>query len=164
MESDDDYEKEKDLEGHSKSMSLEAMEIVAKQMKNCVCKIKFKVGGKNGNGTGFFCNVLYDGWNSIRVLMTNNHILNESYILPGKEISFFMNNGKIQKKIIIDNSRKIYTSKKYDITIIEIKKEDDMKPDSFLGIDNEIFEETSVENFNKKPIYLLHYPKGIEIK
>lgn len=96
--------------------------------------------------------------------MTNNHVLNEAQILPGKEISFSINNGKIQKKILIDNSRKIYTDKKYDITIIEIKKDDGLKSDSFLEIDNEIFEGIPNEKFDKKPIYLLHYPKGIEIK
>ena len=78
MENDDDYEQEKDLVNHSKSMSLEQLEMVANQMKNSVCKIRFKIGGKSGHGTGFFCNFHYDGWNSIKVLMTNNHVLNET--------------------------------------------------------------------------------------
>ena len=54
MESDDDYEKEKDLVNHSKSMSLEQLEMVAKQMKNSVCKIRIQIDGKSGHGTGFF--------------------------------------------------------------------------------------------------------------
>lgn len=36
MENDDDYEKEKDLVNHSKSLSLEQLEMVANQMKNSV--------------------------------------------------------------------------------------------------------------------------------
>ena len=97
---DSNYEKEKDLENHSKSMSLEAIEIVLKQMKNCICKIKFNIKGKTGHGTGFLCKIEYDDWSSKRVLITNNHILSKENILPGKEISFSMNNGKIKKKDI----------------------------------------------------------------
>lgn len=33
-----------------------------------------------------------------------------------------------------------------------------------MEIDNQIFEETSKDKFRKQPIYLLHYPKGIEIE
>ncbi len=161
---DSNYEKEKDLENHSKSMSLEAIEIVLKQMKNCICKIKFNIKGKTGHGTGFLCKIEYDDWSSKRVLITNNHILSKENILPGKEISFSMNNGKIKKKILIEDSRKTYTSKKYDTTIIEINKEDGFKLDSFLEIDNEIYEGVPDEIFGNKPIYLLHYPKGVEVK
>ena len=75
-----------------------------------------------------------------------------------------MNNNKINKQIIIDESRITYTSKKYDITIIEIKEKDGINKDSFLEIDNQIFNNNPNEYFRDKPVYLLHYPKGYEIK
>ena len=75
-----------------------------------------------------------------------------------------MNNNKINKQIIIDESRITYTSKKYDITIIEIKEKDGINKDSFLEIDNQIFNNNPNEYFRDKPVYLLHYQKGYEIK
>ena len=85
---DSNYEKEKDLENHSKSMSLEAIEIVYKQMKNCICKIKFNIKGKTGHGTGFLCKIEYDDWSSKRVLITNNHILDKDQLLQEKKYYF----------------------------------------------------------------------------
>ncbi len=64
---------------------------------------------------------------------------------------------------IIDEKRKIYTNDKYDLTIIEIKKEDGLKNDSFFEIDNRIFNNNK-KVFIKQSIYLLHYPKGKEMK
>ena len=79
-------------------MSLEAIEIVYKQMKNCICKIKFNVEGKTGHGTGFLCKIEYKDSSSKIVLITNNHVLDKEQLLRGKEILFFMNNGKYKKK------------------------------------------------------------------
>lgn len=62
-------------------------------------------------------------------------------------------------EILINENRSVYTNHHYDITIIEIKKEDMLIEDSFFDVDRNIFKGT--ENFIKKPIYLLHYPKGI---
>ena len=41
-------------------------------------------------------------------------------------------------KIIIDNKRKTFTNKDYDITIIELKPNDGLNYDSFLDIDDNI--------------------------
>ena len=54
--------------------------------------------------------------------MTNNHVLDENNIKIGDKIIYSLNNNKINKQIIIDESRITFTSKKYDITIIEIKE------------------------------------------
>ena len=43
-------------------------------------------------------------------------------IIEGNTINLTLNNDKIPFKIKIDNSRKVYTNEKYDITFIEIKK------------------------------------------
>ena len=47
----EDYIKEKDLNGYSKSLSMEEMEIIFTQMKKSLCYIECK---DNGHGTGFF--------------------------------------------------------------------------------------------------------------
>ena len=148
------YIPEKNIKGQANAVPL--MSILKIGQKR-ICKIKCG----EGSGTGFFCNINIDGWNYLRVLITNRHVLNEDEIKVGKKISFSTNNDEQNYEIEMDNKRNIYTSKKYDITIIEIKKEDNIKSDSFFEIDNNIFDPKY--NYAKKPIYLLHYPKGKEM-
>jgi len=74
------------------------------------------------------------------VLITNNHILKERDIKNNKIIELTLYNN-IEKKsedisITIDNSRKRYTNSEIDITIIEIKPEED-KIKNYLEIDEE---------------------------
>ena len=71
-----------------------------KKLAEIAEKSIFEVKTDFGHGTGFLCKIEYDDWSSKRVLITNNHILSKENILPGKEISFSMNNGKIKKKDI----------------------------------------------------------------
>jgi hypothetical protein len=130
-------------------------------MKNCVCRIKCH---EDGHGTGYFCNIQYDDWNSIRVLMTNNHIINEKDLFPGNSIYFFMNNENNPKQLLIDDKRITYTSIEYDTTIIEIRENDRLKADTFLEIDKKVFEGVPHEIFKEKSIYLLHFPEGIKIQ
>ena len=67
----------------------------------------------------------------------------------------------ISFEIEIDNDRKKYNSETYDITIIEIKKnKDKLNIDSFLDVDEQIFNDNPQEIFKGKSIYLLHYPHG----
>ena len=125
-----------------------------------ICKIKLEEGNKTG--TGFFLNIMMDKWNySLKVLITNIHVLNEDDLKPGKKINFSMNNDEEIYEIEIDKERKIYTSQKYDISIIEIRVGDKVGADSFFEIDDNIF--NPVYNFKNKTIYLLHYPKGKEM-
>ena len=155
-----DYIPEKSLHNYSKSMDLESLEIIGKQMRNSICKIYCHDGSV---GTGFFCDIAYDKWNSIKALLTNNHVLKADDIVSGKSINFTLNNDKIELKIDIDQLRKTYTNPEYDITIIEIKEKDNLSQESFLEVDKQIFEGTP-KSFVKKPVYLLHYPKGEQIK
>ena len=63
-------------------------------------------------GAGFFFKIPFpdkDYW--IPFLVTNNHIIDESYLKKDKRIDFTINNGRIEKKLIINN-RKVYTSVK----------------------------------------------------
>ena len=94
--------------------------------------------------------------------MINNHVIGNNDLIVGKKIIFTLDNDRKQKEIILDEKRKKYTSEKYDITIIEIKKNDGIEKGSFFEIDNQIF--TDYKIYIKQSIYLLHYPKGKEMK
>jgi V8-like Glu-specific endopeptidase len=126
-----------------------------------ICKIYCTNGS---HGTGFFCNIQYDFNFTMKVLMTNHHVLNEEDILKGKKIVFSTNNDKIFHEVLIDESRKIYTDKDYDITIIELKKSDKLVGISFFEIDNRIFKKNFLQLLKNEQIYLLHYPKGKEME
>jgi hypothetical protein len=98
------------------------------------------------------------------VLITNNHVLNEKDIEDKQIIELTINNDSINTKIVIDNLRKTYTNKDYDITFIEIKESDNININSFLEIDYEIYEEIPKEKYKQKSIYLLHYPNSEKVK
>ena len=87
-------------------------------MTNSVCKI---VNGKI-TGTGFICLIPYPTIeHPLKVLITCNHVFND--ITLGNKIKVIFDND-IEKEIILDKTRKLYTNDikdKYDITIIEIK-------------------------------------------
>ena len=143
-----------------KSIPYKVLKILGPMMETHICKIECKDGG---HGTGFFCNIPYD-WGILKVLMTNNHVLNKDDILPNKKINFSINDEKIHYEIEIDNSRKTYTNKDYDVTIIEIKENDKLDKNSFFDIDNQIFNKNIIEIYRNMQIYLLHYPKGEQME
>ena len=60
--------------------------------------------------------------------------------------------------IKLDSSRKKYTSKQYDVTIIEIKEEDKVSDNSFLNIDEQIYQDNPSAFFAKKTVYVIQYP------
>ena len=153
----DDYIKEKELANIPKAIPYEVLKILGSKMENQICKIECNDGA---HGTGFFCNINYDYNIILKVLMTNNHVLNKDDLLIGKKINFSINNDKTYYEIEIDESRKIYTNEKYDITIIEVKEKDKLDKIEFCNIDNQIFKENPNEIFRNMQIYLLHYPKG----
>ena len=145
-------------------ISIEQMKKIIFQMENCICKIY-----KNGStGTGFFCKIpLKDKDNFLRVLITNNHVLDENDIEDNKYINFSINNKQIYKKILIDKSRIRFTKKDNDIdvTIIEIKENDDIKNYLELEENDLIQESQNLElEYREKSVYILHYPRGDEIK
>ena len=76
-----------------------------------------------------------------------------------KLIKISFNNEETSTDIKLDSSRNIYISEQYDITIIEIKKEDNINPNSFLEIDEKIYQDNPVELFAKKSVYIIQYPR-----
>ena len=154
MSDNNEYIPEKNIKGQQEAIPLNK---ILKIGQKKVCKIKCS---NNGTGSGFFCNII-DEWNPLRALVTNRHVLNEEDLKPGKKISFSKNDDEDQYVLEIDEERKVFTSKKYDVTIVEIRKEDNIKPDSFFDIDENVYDPNY--NFKDKLIILLHYPKGDEM-
>ena len=99
-------------------------------------------------GSGFFCKT-----NAFLSMITNNHILDEDKIKKGNKIMIEVNGSK--KELKLDGKRKAYTNKSIDITVIEIKEnEDDLH--SFFEID---------EDYEQKDlcdILILQFPGGKE--
>ena len=141
--------KEKILENYPKFVTIEKTKTILDQLQNCICKIK----NMNGKGTGFFCTIPSK---KISVLMTNYHLIDEK-ILKKNNIYVSLNDDKAKVNIMIDDNRKIYSSEKYDTTIIEIKPEKD-KIKYFLELDEDIFQ----ENIYKESIYILQYPNNLD--
>ena len=132
--------------------------IINEQMKKKLCKIYMKNGGF---GSGFFCKIPFPNkFNLLTVLFTNNHVLGENDIKNGEIIKFTLGNDAEKKEISIDNSRKTYTNKDLDTTIIELKS-DEIEIGSFLEVDDTSFNLSSKKKENeKKEIYLIQYPGG----
>ena len=143
------------LEKYPKPISIKGTKEILNQMENCICKIYKNDGGK---GTGFFCRIIYKNYN-IPVLMTNNHVIDELYLKENNNIKLTLNDDNINRIIILDKNRKIYTNKEYDITIIEIKNEKD-KINNFMDLDEKIFNEDSDISYNNHSIYIPQYLNG----
>ena len=133
------------------------MKILGPKLENQICKIDCSDGG---HGTGFFCNIPYKWNTNLKMLITNNHVLNNKDISIGQKVRFSINNEMIHYEIEIDETRIKYTNEEYDITMIEIKEKDKLDKKSFFDIDNQIFEENPNKAFQNMQIFLLHYPKG----
>ena len=114
---------------------------ILNQMINCICKIK------HNNGIGFFCKIQLDN-KIMNLLITNYNIINEDYIKENKEIELMLNEYII--KIDISIRRKIYYSKEYNITLIELKEEDKIK--EYIELDD------YNGKYENKSIYILGYP------
>ena len=150
---------EKSLKDYPDMITLKKTETILDQIKNCIFKIHTSDGG---HGTGFFC-LIYDEveQKDIKVMITNHHVIGNDYLNDGI-IKISLNNEEKIMDIKIDSSRKKYTNKEYDITIIEIKKNDNIKDNSFLKIDGNIYQDNPSDFFKKKSIYIIQYPDYLD--
>ena len=156
---DENFIREKELSNQPQAMSMRVFKMLEEISRTHVCKIFCEDGS---HGTGFFLNI-NDLDINLKVLMTNNHVLNEKNIESDKTIKFSLDNDKNFYSFLVGEDRKTYTNDYYDVTIIEIKKEDNLKDISFFDIDKQINGEKVYEKFRNYQICLLHYQKGIEI-
>ena len=150
------------IKGVSDSISKNQMKKIMEQMDKSICKIE----KEEITGTGFICIISHpDKFHRIPVLFTCHHILGNDDLKKGKEIKLIFSDK--EKKIKLDESRKIYTSKEseYDTSIIELKDEDKFNEKDLLEVDNDLYREDKLEKFYKdKSIYTIHYEKGKEAK
>ena len=156
-------EEEKLINTSAEPVTFEGTKRILDQMNKCVCKIYNK-----GEGTGFFTKIPFNS-GLLTVLITSNHVLGQSEIKNNSIIELSLNYDKKKKIIKLDDDRKKYTNKELDITIIEIKENQDNLNNEFIELeDNSIdyFKDNSYKNenylnyiYSNKSIYMLHYPK-----
>ena len=139
---------ERQLNDYPKLITYKKTKTIMEQIENGICKIK----GKNIQGTGFFCKIM-NGNKDEYVLITNNHVIDESILNRSKELRVELLNG--EKKIELNKNKKLYTSKVYDITIIEINKEKE-NIDYFLELDEIALKENP--QIYSENVYIIQYP------
>ena len=143
---------------------FECFEKIPEFSKKYICKIKTE----ETKGTGFFCKIPFpDKDRMIPTLITNNHILNREILYKiDANIQIDIKDNNDIKIINLDKNRMKYTSNKneYDITILEIKEEDNIK--NYLELDERIINDIIEKNNNKnkefidETIFIIHYPKN----
>ena len=133
-----------------------------------ICKIEYQIIENNNYNnilpvyaSGFLCKINYFNNTRLPVLITCNHVLNDSFFQKYESLDLSYYIGDVMKIKILENvknNRIIYLDKELDITIIEIKDYDKLDTSSFLEIDNSINEENS--SIVNKKVYICHYPEG----
>ena len=144
-------EPESYLQNYPKQISYKRIKEIENQMEKCICKIKY---GKNQQATGFFTKILIPKLNKkVKVLMICNHS-HEEKLLGNETFYLDIKSEKEIKKINL-NGRKYYTNEsEYDITIIELKEDDNIN--NFLELDDEF----NNSKYIGETLYILHYPSG----
>jgi len=140
-------------------ISNEKQLIIKEQKENSICIIN---GPKKG--TGFFCSIPYSKSknNHLHVLITCNHVLDENIINQEEKINLLFEDKSLEKTLKFEKERKKYFNEEFDITIIEIKEEDNLDFVNFLEIDNKILREGNLEKIYIKEIfYIIDYPQAI---
>ena len=144
------------MENH---ISVEQLQRIINLSEKSVIKIK----KENMFSTGFLCNVHFPNKKTLPTLITSNHILNENDITVGKKINFSLDYDNILHQILIDETRKVYSNRLYDVTFIEIKKSDGLDISSFLEVVPNIFSFHEKELVNKQACLLsYHYGKELQ--
>ena len=114
-----------------------------------VCKIKVL----NQNGTGFLIK-LYKNYKELFCLMTNEHVIKKKYIDDNETIYIYFDRENDYKAIRLNQSERfIKCFKNFDVTIIEIIKNDKIEEKYFLV--------PNLDNINvKQEIYVPQFPEG----
>ena len=147
-------EQEKKIKNSPDPVNIAGTKVILEQLMNCICKIKIK----GATGTGFFCKIPLGVNETLNVLMTNYHVLDEKYYEDNKEINLLVNDEDKAYEINLLIKRKTYFNKDYDIAIIELKEEDGIK--NFLELDENLFKDKENIFYKDKSLYVLQYPNG----
>ena len=139
---------------YPKEITFKCTKKILEQMESNICQIL--IGKKQA--TGFFCEIPFpDRDNILDVLITTDIIHNEKTIPV-----IFQEKNEKNKELEINLNNKIKTTfEKFSMSIIEIKKEDNIK--NFLELDDLILDDINKDNvqykkYKDKTIYIPHYP------
>ena len=152
--------KESLLNRYPNVISYECTKKIIEQMEKFICKIKI---GET-IGTAFFCEIPFPNKNNkLSVLISNNHTINEDFLFnKDSELEIHIKEKKDIIKLNLDKRMK-YTNEEYDITIIELKENDEIE--NYLELDDTIIDDI-INNNNKnkefidKTIYIIQYPES----
>ena len=121
-------------------------------------------------GSCFLCKVPNKG-NEIFLVITCNHVLDETQMEPGKEIKIYCtddDDNKQFKTIKFAKNRTTYSigsinGEDVDVTIIEVwPKVDGFNEQDFIQIDKDLMSNNIEELYKNESVYLLHYKDGKE--
>ena len=130
--------KERELTKYPEIISYECTKKIMDQMQKNICKIEID----DKKGTGFFCKIPFPTKDKmLNIFITSNHIINKETLFHKSQIMITIEEEKKHKKINLIN-RKKYTNKEYDITIIEIKEEDEIS--NYLELDENIMKKEEI--------------------
>ena len=146
-------EEEKKIKDSIIPVNIEVTKKILNQMMNCIFKIKID----GAYATGFFCEFSFDN-ETIKTFMINYHFLNEKNSGKNKKLNILLNDEKETKTIDLEIKRNTYFNKDYDITIIELNDEDEIK--NYLELDDNLFKDKAELIYYDKSVYILHYPNG----
>ena len=119
-------------------------------IEKIICKILIEEELKSGTGFFFFF------WeNNMKVMITNNHVINDEYLRNKKEIKIEI--GEEKKEINLELKRYKMTNEEFDFTIIEIIKEDNIN--NYLEIDENIYKKDYINEI----VFSGQYPGGDEL-
>ena len=116
--------------------------------------------GNNAIGSGFLCKIYIEKDKPMPALITCYHVVDENYMKNNEILYFSYLSNKVKTEVVLDLNIKriIYQDEYLDITIIEIKEQDNLDIYSFLEMDPSI----NIDDLLYKKVYLLHYPQGVE--
>ena len=143
-----------DQQAYPQPVTREQSKIILMQMANGICK----VNSDKEIASGFFCYIPFDAVN-MKVLITNHHVISEKYCKENKYIEINLNDGENHISIPIQDDRKKYFNEKYDITIIQIRKKDNINA-QFLELDESVIYEKTEKYFKHLTIYNISYPSS----
>ncbi len=133
--------------------SCEVSMKIANKVLNSICKIIITEKNNIKNyGTGFFMLAIDSG----KYLITNYHIISQKIL--NEDIEIEINNNK-KMKLLFNNRDIKYFPKPIDITLIEIKKSDEIYNDiQFLNYDKNYIDGYHI--YKEANIFTIGYPHG----
>ena len=140
--------KEPEMNTRNKSFPIKVYE----KAKKSVCKIIITANPNNSYATGFFMKVS----DTKKYLVTNNHVISQNKIYDDIEIEIY--NQKTMKLNL--NNRKIkYFEYPKDITLVEIKKSDEIYND-IIFLDYDLNFKRGYYIYQNAAVFLIEHPNG----